>query len=168
MARPMLADPDFVLKAQEGRPEDINTCIACNQACLDFIFSDRTATCLVNPRACRETEFEDAPRQAKRIAVIGSGPAGLAVASTAGARGHHVTLFEEHAELGGQIHLARRVPGVRVVSNTDVYSYPLPGDFNYHSFEAQPDAAYSTIGANRRTVQNIDLPLTQVKLDQLN
>jgi 2,4-dienoyl-CoA reductase (NADPH2) len=111
MARPMLADPDFVLKAQEGRPEDINTCIACNQACLDFIFSDRTATCLVNPRACRETEFDEASRKSKRIAVIGSGPAGLAVASTAAARGHHVTLFEEHAELGGQIHLARRVPG---------------------------------------------------------
>ena len=111
MARPMLADPDFVLKAQEGRPEDINTCIACNQACLDFIFSDRTATCLVNPRACRETEFDEAPRQPKRIAVIGSGPAGLAVASTAAARGHQVSLFEEHDELGGQIHLARRVPG---------------------------------------------------------
>jgi 2,4-dienoyl-CoA reductase (NADPH2) len=111
MARPMLADPDFVLKAQAGRPEDINTCIACNQACLDFIFSDRTATCLVNPRACRETEFDEAPRQPKRIAVIGSGPAGLAVASTAAARGHQVSLFEEHHELGGQIHLARRVPG---------------------------------------------------------
>ena len=111
MARPMLADPDFVLKVQEGRPEDINTCIACNQACLDFIFSDRTATCLVNPRACRETEFDEASRQPKRIAVVGSGPAGLAVASTAAARGHSVTLFEEHEELGGQIHLARRVPG---------------------------------------------------------
>jgi 2,4-dienoyl-CoA reductase (NADPH2) len=111
MARPMLADPDFVLKAQEGRPEDINTCIACNQACLDFIFSDRTATCLVNPRACRETEFDEASRAPKRIAVIGSGPAGLAVASTAAARGHQVTLFEKHEELGGQIHLARRVPG---------------------------------------------------------
>jgi 2,4-dienoyl-CoA reductase (NADPH2) len=111
MARPMLADPDFVLKAQEGRPEDINTCIACNQACLDFIFSDRTATCLVNPRACRETEFDEAPHQPKRVAVIGSGPAGIAVAATAAARGHRVTLFEEHDELGGQIHLARRVPG---------------------------------------------------------
>src|SRR5215471_9511819 len=111
MARPMLADPDFVLKAQQGRPEDINTCIACNQACLDFIFSDRTATCLVNPRACRETEFDEAPHVSKRIAVIGSGPAGLAVASTAATRGHRVTLFEKHEELGGQIHLARRVPG---------------------------------------------------------
>jgi 2,4-dienoyl-CoA reductase (NADPH2) len=111
MARPMLADPDFVLKAEEGRPEDINTCIACNQACLDFIFSDRTATCLVNPRACRETEFDEAPHKSKRIAVVGSGPAGLAVASTAAARGHQVTLFEEQGELGGQIHLACRVPG---------------------------------------------------------
>jgi 2,4-dienoyl-CoA reductase (NADPH2) len=111
MARPMLADPDFVLKAQQGRPEDINTCIACNQACLDFIFSDRTATCLVNPRACREIEFDKVPHKPKRIAVIGSGPAGLAVASTAASRGHQVSLFEEQSELGGQIHLARRVPG---------------------------------------------------------
>jgi 2,4-dienoyl-CoA reductase (NADPH2) len=112
MARPMLADPDFVRKAQEGRPDDINTCIACNQACLDFIFSDRTATCLVNPRACRETEYESAkPDRSKKVAVIGSGPAGLAAAATAASRGHRVALFEEQAELGGQIHLARRVPG---------------------------------------------------------
>ena len=112
MARPMLADPDFVRKAQEGRPEEINTCIACNQACLDFIFSDRIATCLVNPRACRETEFEAPPKNgSKRIAVIGSGPAGLAVAVTAASRGHRVSLFEEQSELGGQIHLARRIPG---------------------------------------------------------
>jgi 2,4-dienoyl-CoA reductase (NADPH2) len=112
MARPMLADPDFVNKAEEGRADDINTCIACNQACLDFIFSDRTATCLVNPKACRETEFESPPAHgSKRIAVIGSGPAGLAVASAAASRGHRVSLFEEQHELGGQIHLARRVPG---------------------------------------------------------
>jgi len=111
MARPLLADADFVNKAAQNRADEINTCIACNQACLDFIFSDRTATCLVNPRACRETEFDEARRLPKRIAVIGSGPAGLAVASTAAARGHQVSLFEEHDELGGQIHLARRVPG---------------------------------------------------------
>jgi 2,4-dienoyl-CoA reductase (NADPH2) len=111
MARPMLADPDFVNKAQAGRPQDINTCIACNQACLDFIFSDRTATCLVNPRACRETEFDASPKASKRVAVIGSGPAGLAAASAAASRGHRVSLFEEQSELGGQIHLARRVPG---------------------------------------------------------
>lgn len=112
MARPMLADPDFVKKAQEGRADDINTCIACNQACLDFIFSDRTATCLVNPRACRETEFDAPPAGgSKRVAVIGSGPAGLAAASEAASRGHRVSLFEEQSQLGGQIHLARRVPG---------------------------------------------------------
>lgn len=112
MARPMLADPDFVRKAAQGRPDDINTCIACNQACLDFIFSDRTATCLVNPLAGREIEFDPAlPANPKRIAVVGSGPAGMATAATAAARGHEVTLFEEQTELGGQIHLARRVPG---------------------------------------------------------
>jgi 2,4-dienoyl-CoA reductase (NADPH2) len=111
MARPMLADPDFVRKAKEGRADEINTCIACNQACLDFIFSDRIATCLVNPRACRETEFEAPTRPSKRVAVIGSGPAGLAAASAAASRGHLVSLFEEQPQLGGQIHLARRIPG---------------------------------------------------------
>lgn len=112
MARPMLADPNFVKKAREGRADQINTCIACNQACLDFIFSDRTASCLVNPRACRETEFRDTPTLApKRIAVVGGGAAGMSAATEAARLGHKVTLFEAGDDLGGQLNLARAVPG---------------------------------------------------------
>jgi 2,4-dienoyl-CoA reductase (NADPH2) len=112
MARPLLADPHFMRKAREGRADRINTCIACNQACLDLIFTGKVATCLVNPRACRETEFEDKPAaRAKHIAVVGGGAAGMAFAAEAGARGHKVTLFEAAGELGGQLNLARRVPG---------------------------------------------------------
>lgn len=112
MARPFLADPHFVRKAREGRPDAINACIACNQACLDFIFSGRTATCLVNPRACREAEFHDAPAsRARRIAVVGGGAGGLACAVEAAQRGHAVTLFEASERLGGQLLLARSIPG---------------------------------------------------------
>jgi len=112
MARPMLADPFFARKAREGKPETINTCIACNQACLDFIFSDRSATCLVNPRACRETLFEEGPAaRPRKVAVIGAGAGGLAAATEASRRGHKVTLFEASDRVGGQINLARAVPG---------------------------------------------------------
>ncbi|NVN86835.1 MAG: NADPH-dependent 2,4-dienoyl-CoA reductase [Rhodopseudomonas sp.] len=112
MARPMLADPHFVKKVREGHADKINICIACNQACLDLIFSDRSASCLVNPRACRETEFDEAPAASPRkIAVIGAGAGGLAAAAEAGRRGHHVTLFEASDRIGGQINLARAVPG---------------------------------------------------------
>ncbi len=112
MARPMLADPDFVRKVREGNADSVNICIACNQACLDRIFSNRTATCLVNPRACRETEFDEGPAQApRRIAVVGAGAGGLAAAAEAGRRGHKVTLFEASDRIGGQINLARMVPG---------------------------------------------------------
>lgn len=112
MARPLLADPDFAKKTRLGKPEEINTCIACNQACLDRIFTDRTATCLVNPRAGREIEFEDGETTApKRFAVVGGGPAGMSFALNAGRRGHQVTLFEAGPELGGQLNLAKKVPG---------------------------------------------------------
>ena len=112
MARPFLADPDWVKKAEEGRQQEINTCIGCNQACLDHIFSRKAATCLVNPRACKETiiPFVRATKK-KRVAVVGAGPAGLACAVTAGARGHEVTLFEASGEIGGQFRLARQIPG---------------------------------------------------------
>ncbi|MFG1365990.1 oxidoreductase [Xanthobacter versatilis] len=112
MARPLLADPDFARKARLGKADEINTCIACNQACLDRIFTERTATCLVNPRAGREIEFADAPAPLpKRIAVVGGGPAGMAFAVNAAERGHHVTLHEAADELGGQLNMARAVPG---------------------------------------------------------
>ncbi len=112
MARPMLADPEFVRKAAEGRADEINTCIACNQACLDHIFSKQRATCLVNPRACYETELNYAlVTERKRVAVVGAGPAGLACATIAAGRGHEVHLFEAAATIGGQFNMARQIPG---------------------------------------------------------
>ncbi len=113
MARPMLADPELVLKAAQGREDEINTCIACNQACLDHTFGGRQqVSCLVNPRACNETLLRYLPTAAvKRIAVVGAGPAGLAYATVASKRGHRVTLFDAAAEIGGQFNLAKRVPG---------------------------------------------------------
>ncbi len=112
MARPFLADPHFVKKAREGRVDEINICIACNQACLDFIFSDRPVSCLVNPRAGRETEFRDTPAETPRkVAVVGGGAAGMATASEAARLGHDVTLFESQDKLGGQLNLARAAPG---------------------------------------------------------
>ena len=112
MARPFLADAEFVNKAAAGRANTINTCIACNQACLDEIFAGRLTSCLVNPRACRETELLIEKTAApKRIAVVGAGPAGMACALTAAERGHWVTLFDAAAEIGGQFRLARRIPG---------------------------------------------------------
>ena len=111
MARPFLADPDFVNKAAEGRSDEINTCIGCNQACLDHTFGGKLTSCLVNPRACHETELNYIPTtQVKKIAVVGAGPAGLAAATVAAERGHQVTLFDAAAEIGGQFNVAR-VPG---------------------------------------------------------
>ncbi|MFE9644532.1 FAD-dependent oxidoreductase [Streptomyces sp. NPDC006365] len=119
LARPMLADPDFVNKARDGRPEAINTCIGCNQACLDHTFSGKITSCLVNPRACHETELVLAPtRRRKRVAVVGSGPAGLACAVSAAERGHDVTLYDAAGEIGGQLNVARKVPGKQEFDET--------------------------------------------------
>jgi 2,4-dienoyl-CoA reductase (NADPH2) len=112
MARPLLADPDFVAKAAEGRAHEINTCIACNQACLDHIFKRKRVTCLVNPRACFETELTfPAAVQPRKLAVVGAGAAGLSFACHAAERGHRVTLFEAAPEIGGQLNIAKQVPG---------------------------------------------------------
>lgn len=112
MARPFLADPHFVAKAAEGRSKDINICIGCNQACLDHVFKQQRATCLVNPRACYETELIAIPAtEVKNLAVVGAGPAGMAFALEASQRGHKVTLFEQSQELGGQFNIAKQIPG---------------------------------------------------------
>ncbi|MBA2946962.1 NADPH-dependent 2,4-dienoyl-CoA reductase [Streptomyces himalayensis] len=119
LARPLLADPDFVAKAEAGRPEAINTCIGCNQACLDHTFSGKITSCLVNPRACHETELVLEPtRLRKRVAVVGAGPAGLACSVSAAERGHQVTLFDAAHEIGGQLNVARRVPGKQEFDET--------------------------------------------------
>jgi 2,4-dienoyl-CoA reductase (NADPH2) len=112
MARPFLADSHFVAKAEQNRSDEINTCIGCNQACLDHVFELKEASCLVNPRACHETELViEATASAKRIAVVGAGPAGLAFATTAASRGHSVDLFDVSEEIGGQFNIAKRIPG---------------------------------------------------------
>jgi 2,4-dienoyl-CoA reductase (NADPH2) len=112
MARPLLADADWVNKARRQRAADINTCIGCNQACLDHVFANKHASCLVNPRACAETELNYLPTKApKRVAVVGAGPAGLACATVAAERGHKVTLFDSAERIGGQFNLAKRIPG---------------------------------------------------------
>ncbi|WP_269617867.1 FAD-dependent oxidoreductase [Zhongshania sp. BJYM1] len=122
MARPFLADSDFIIKAAAGRSDEINTCIGCNQACLDHIFSGKLTSCLVNPRACHETELNiSAATTLKNIAVVGAGPAGLAFATTAAERGHKVTLFDAANSIGGQFNIARKVPGKEEFNETIRY-----------------------------------------------
>lgn len=122
LARPFLADADFVAKAAAGRSETINTCIGCNQACLDHTFSGKITSCLVNPRACHETELVLSPTQLKkRVAIVGAGPAGLACAVSAAGRGHAVTLYEASGHIGGQLDIARRVPGKEEFEETIRY-----------------------------------------------
>ena len=119
MARPLLADPDWVLKARGDRADEINTCIACNQACLDLVFQNKRASCLVNPLACYETEISIEPTsEPKRVAVVGAGPAGLAYATIAAERGHDVVLYEAADVIGGQFNMARRVPGKEEFAET--------------------------------------------------
>ena len=128
MARPMLADPDWVRKAEAGTPDEINTCIACNQACLDHAFVRKHVSCLLNPRAGRETELTLSPtRAAKRVAVVGAGPAGLSAALGLAQRGHSVTLFEADSEIGGQFGIARKIPGKEEFAETiRYYTRQLP------------------------------------------
>ncbi|MFG6666937.1 FAD-dependent oxidoreductase [Halomonas sp. HNIBRBA4712] len=126
MARPFLADPAWVEKAAAGRSDEINTCIACNQACLDHTFAGKLTSCLVNPRACHETEFSLEPAASfRRVAVVGGGPAGLATAVSTASRGHAVTLFERRGELGGQFNYARKIPGKEEFDETLRYFHVM-------------------------------------------
>ncbi len=127
MARPFLADANFAHKAQHGDSKAINVCIACNQACLDQVFVNKQASCLVNPRACNETELVyEETRHPKKIAVVGGGPSGMAFAAVSAERGHHVTLFEQSSALGGQFNLTKVVPGKEIFQKSiDYFEYQL-------------------------------------------
>ncbi len=130
MARPFLADPEIVKKSFEKRTDEINTCIACNQACLDNIFKGHIASCLVNPKACFESDFDTKIEKSQKVAVIGAGPAGMAAALEATRLGHKVTLFEKSSELGGQFNLAKEVPGKEEFSETLRYFKTMLSKYN--------------------------------------
>jgi len=139
MARPFLADPDFIAKAMAGLPQHINTCIGCNQACLDHIFEGRIASCLVNPQACHETELVFRPvARKKKLAVVGAGPAGLSFATVAARRGHEVTLYEAASQIGGQFNIAKQIPGKEEFEETLRY------------FRAQTDSTGIEVKLNTR------------------
>ena len=131
LARPFLADPDFVNKAKENNSKEINTCIACNQACLDHAFKGKVASCLVNPLACHETEINlDKVIKSKKILVVGAGPAGLAYAVTAAKRGHQVTLMEKSNSIGGQFNMAKIIPGKEEFYETIRYFNNMLSKYN--------------------------------------
>lgn len=179
MARPFLADPEFVLKAQQGRENEINTCIACNQACLDEIFSGQTASCLVNPFACRETELLVIPTlQPKKLAVVGAGPAGLSFAVMAAKRGHHVTLFEKEDVIGGQLNIASQIPGKEEFQETLRYfkrQLQLTGVIVKNNTEATPEhlenfdevILASGVKPHIPEIEGLDAPIVKSYLDVL-
>ncbi len=180
MARPLLADAEFVKKAREDRAQEINICIACNQACLDHTFGRQIATCLVNPRACRETELNYLPAsKAKTVAVVGAGPAGLACATVAARRGHQVSLFEQSGEIGGQFNMAKKVPGKEEFNHSlDYYRGEVErSGVNLHlATRAGPeelrdfDEIVLATGVHPRpvTVPGIDHPRVLTYIDVLN
>ncbi|MGE0809540.1 MAG: FAD-dependent oxidoreductase [Immundisolibacter sp.] len=173
LARPFLADAQFVRKAREGRGDEINTCIACNQACLDVIFRDQLCGCMVNPRACRETEPPPAPVVSpKRLAVVGGGPAGLACALAAAERGHRVSVYEAADRLGGQFNLAKTIPGKGDYAETIRYftrrleRLGVPVHLNHHADAAELvaggfDAVILATGVRPRrpAIPGIDHPM---------
>ena len=155
MARPFLADPAFVNKAAANQAERINTCIGCNQACLDHVFNGKTSSCLVNPRACEETRIIIAPTQAiKTIAIVGAGPAGLACAVTAAERGHKVTLYDAASEIGGQFNIAKRIPGKEEFSETLRYFEVRLKELNV---EVKLDTSLTTQALNQMQVDELVL-----------
>ena len=155
MARPFLADPEFVNKAAAKQAERINTCIGCNQACLDHVFNGKTSSCLVNPRACEETRIIIAPTQAiKTIAIVGAGPAGLACAVTAAERGHKVTLYDAASEIGGQFNIAKRIPGKEEFSETLRYFEVRLAELNV---EVKLNTSLTTQALNQMQVDELVL-----------